>query len=78
MAQVAEMSGEQHLWREAAQWRDATPETRLAVVVELCRAVPQLRELWPPDVATRADLATPLPDDVERILLGMRRASDGT
>ena len=74
-AQVAEMSGTGHLEREVAPWRNATPEERLAAVVELCAAVPALRELWSAEVAARAETPEPMPGDTLRILERMRAAT---
>ena len=75
LAQVAELSGPGDLEREAAPWRDATPEERLAAVVGLCEAVPGLRELWPPEVASCAEAPEPVPQDTLRILELLRASS---
>jgi hypothetical protein len=43
--QVRDLSGDQHLVRETAAWRDATPEERLAETWRLCSLLPWLQSL---------------------------------
>ena len=37
--QIRSLSGEDHLRREAAPWRDATPEERVAETWRLCQTL---------------------------------------
>ena len=66
--QVRVLSGDDHLRREAAPWRDATPEERLAETWRLCALVPWFRSLWPEDVRARADTPESLPASTVAIL----------
>jgi len=59
--QVRVFSGDEHIRREAAPWRDATPAERVAETWRLCALVPWFRSLWPEDVRARADAPEPLP-----------------
>jgi alkylation response protein AidB-like acyl-CoA dehydrogenase len=72
--QVRAFSGDEQLRREAAAWRDATPEERIAETWRLCALVPWFRSLWPEDVQRRADDAPGLPEDTSAILERMKRA----
>ena len=72
--QVRAFSGDEQLRREAAVWRDATPEERIAETWRLCALVPWFRSLWPEDVQRRADAAPGLPEDTSAILERMKRA----
>ena len=71
--QIRSLSGEEHLWREAAPWRDATPEERVAETWRLCALVPWFRSLWPADVRSRAEIPEPLPADTVAILERMKQ-----
>jgi hypothetical protein len=72
-AQRREMSGDEHLRREVAPWRDATPEQRLEAMAALCRdAVLWLARLTDAERA-RATTPDPLPDDAIAILETLRR-----
>lgn len=66
--QVRGLSGDDHLYREAATWQDATPEERVAETWRLCALVPWFRSLWPEDVRARADAPEPLPANTLAIL----------
>lgn len=74
--QVRLLSGNNHLRREAAPWRDATPEERLAETWRLCALVPWFRSLWPEDVRARADAAESLPASTMAILERLKRAGE--
>lgn len=75
MKQVEAMSGDAHILREAAPWRDATPEERLTATWALSRLVPWFRAQWPADVAERACRREPLPADTLALLERMRAQS---
>ena len=75
--QVRALSGDQQLVREAAPWRDATPEERLAETWRLCSLVPWLQSLWPEDVRVRAEQPEPLPASALAILENLKRAGTG-
>ena len=66
--QVRVLSGDDHVRHEAAPWRDATPEERVAETWRLCALVPWFRSLWPEDVRARADAPEPLPVGTMAIL----------
>jgi len=72
--QVRTMSGDEHLARETATWRDATPEERLAETWRLCALVPWLQSLWPEEVRARAEQPEPLPASTLAILENLKRA----
>jgi len=74
--QVRALSGDEHIRREAAPWRDATPEERLAETWRLCALVPWFRSLWPADVRARADAPEPLPPSTLEILERLKREGD--
>jgi len=75
--QVRALSGDEHTRREAAPWRDATPEERVAETWRLCALVPWFRSLWPEDVRARADAAEPLPANTLAILERFKQAGGG-
>ena len=75
--QVRVLSGDDHLRREAAPWRDATPEERLAETWRLCALVPWFRSLWPEDVRVRADAPESLPASTMAILERLKQAGEG-
>lgn len=75
--QVRALSGDEHTHREAAPWRDATPEERLAETWRLCALVPWFRSLWPEDVRARADAPVPLPANTLAILERFKQAGGG-
>ncbi len=72
--QIRSLSGEDHLRREAAPWRNATAEERVAETWRLCALVPWFRSLWPADVRARAETPEPLPADTVTILERMKQA----
>jgi hypothetical protein len=72
--QVRALSGDDHIRREAASWRDATPEERVAETWRLCALVPWFRSLWPADVRARADAPEPLPANTLEILERLKQA----
>jgi len=61
-------ASEEHVLAEAARWRDATPEERLAETWRLCAMVPWFRALWSDDVRARAERPDPLPPDTVALL----------
>jgi hypothetical protein len=75
--QVRVFSGDEHIRREAATWRDATPAERVAETWRLCALVPWFRSLWPEDVRARADAPEPLPASTLAILERLKQAGDG-
>jgi hypothetical protein len=76
-AQVQALSGDDHVRREAAPWRDATPEERVAETWRLCALVPWFRSLWPEDVRARADAPESLPASTKAILERLKQAGEG-
>ncbi len=66
--QVRAFSSCEHRRREAALWRDATPEERIAETWRLCDMVPWLRSLWPDNVQRRADEAEAMPAETLALL----------
>jgi len=72
--QVRVLSGDDHIRREAAPWRNATPEERLAETWRLCGLVPWFRSLWPEDVRARADVPEALPAGTMAILERLKQA----
>lgn len=72
--QVRVLSGDDHVRREAAPWRDATPEERVAETWRLCALVPWFRSLWPEDVRARADAPEALPASTLAILERLKQA----
>ena len=66
--QVRAFSGAEHLQIEAAPWRDATPEERIAETWRLCSMVPWFRSLWSEEVRARAEAPEPLPASTMAIL----------
>jgi hypothetical protein len=74
--QVRVLSGDVHLRREAAPWRDATPAERVAETWRLCALVPWFRSLWPEDVRARADAREPLPDSTMAILERLKKSGE--
>jgi hypothetical protein len=75
--QVRALSGDEHIRRESAPWRDATPEERVAETWRLCALVPWFRSLWPEDVRARADAPESLPASTMAILEQLKQ-SGGT
>ena len=73
-AQIDALSGDDHIRREAAPWRDATPEQRVAATWHLCALVPWFRSFWPEDVRQRADQPDPLPADTVALLESLKQA----
>ena len=71
-AQAAAFASDAHLLREAARWRDATPEERLAETWRLSAMVPWFRRLWSADVRARAQQAEPLAADAMLLLERMK------
>jgi hypothetical protein len=76
-AQVDAFSGDDHIRAEAAPWRDATPEERLAATWKLCQLVPWFRSLWPEDVRRRADEPEPLPPSTLALLERLKQSGSG-
>jgi hypothetical protein len=74
--QVRELSGDDHVRREAAPWRDATPEERVAETWRLCALVPWFRSLWPEDVRARADAPESLPASTMAILERLKQSGE--
>lgn len=68
MAQVEHFSGDEHVRREAAPWRNATPVERLAAAVTLCQQAARFRALWSEDVRRRAEVPDALPPDAIALL----------
>lgn len=66
--QVRAFSGDEHRRREAAPWRAATPEERIAETWRLCALLPWLRSLWPEDVRGRVDAREERSPEVMAIL----------
>lgn len=75
--QVRAFSGDEHVRREAAPWRDATPTERLAETWRLCSLVPWFRSLWPDEVRARADVPEPLPASTVAILELLKQHGGG-
>jgi hypothetical protein len=75
--QVRAFSGDDQLRREAAPWRDATAEERVAETWRLCALVPWFRSLWPEDVQRRAEAPEPMPADTLAILERLKREGGG-
>jgi len=74
--QVRALSGDEYVRREAAVWRDATPEERVAETWRLCALVPWFRSLWPEDVRTRADAPDALPANTLAILERLKQEGE--
>ena len=74
--QVRVLSGDDHVRREAAPWRSATPEERVAETWRLCALVPWFRSLWPEDVRARADAHEQIPENTMAILEQLKRAGE--
>lgn len=68
LAQAELFAGDEHLLAEAARWRDASPEERLAETWRLCAMVPWFRSLWSDEVRERAARPEPLPADTVALL----------
>jgi len=68
LAQVEMFASDPHLLAEAARWRDASPEERLAETWRLCNLVPWFQALWNDDIRERAARADPLPADTVALL----------
>lgn len=76
--QVRALSGDDHLRRETAPWRDATPEERVAETWRLCALVPWFRSLWPEDVQARADASESLPASTIAILERLKQVGEAS
>ena len=72
-AQRAALSGDDHVRREVAPWRDATPAERLAAFAALCRDSLAWLSRLTPEERERALARDPLPEDSLAILRAMRR-----
>ncbi len=72
-AQRAALSGDDHVRREVAPWRDATPAERLAALDALCRDTIRWLSRLAPDQLDRALAPDPLPEDTLALLGAMRR-----
>jgi len=68
LAQAAMFGSDDQLVAEAARWRDASPEERLAETWRLCAMVPWFEALWSDDVRERASHPEPLPPDTVALL----------
>lgn len=71
-AQRAELSGDGELLREAARWRDASPEECFAATIALCRDADHYLSLLAPDELERALAPDPLPADTLELLRAWR------
>ena len=67
-AQRAELSSDRELLREAAMWRDASPEECFATVIELCREADHYLSLLSPEELERALEPDPLPPSTLALL----------
>lgn len=74
-AQRAEQSGDGALLREAALWRDATPQECFAAVIALCRDADHYLGLLSAEEIERALTPDPLPDDTLALLRSRRPGS---
>ena len=74
--QIRALSGDNHIRREAAPWRNATPEERVAETWRLCALIPWFRSLWPEDVRARADAHEPFVESTMAILEQLKRAGE--
>jgi hypothetical protein len=73
-AQRAHFASDDHLRREVAPWRDASPEERLAAVAEMCAAGDHFLSQLAPETLERVLRPTPLPDDTIAILIALRKS----
>lgn len=74
-AQVAFFSGDDHVRREAAPWKDRTPTERLHAAAALCRQATRFLARLEPDRRARALVPDPLPEDALALLQRMRDAT---
>jgi len=71
LAQAEMFASDEHVLAEAARWRDASPEERLAETWRLCAMVPWFQALWSDEVRARAQRPEPLPADTLALLENM-------
>jgi hypothetical protein len=71
-AQRAMLTGDDHVRREVAPWRDASPNERLAAAAALCRDAVRWLDRLAGDELERALAPDPLPDDAAPILRALR------
>lgn len=76
-AQREYFASDDHLRREAAPWRDASPEERLAAVAEMCAAGDYFLSQLDPETLERVLRPVPLPDDTIAILMALRQSAAG-
>ena len=72
-AQRAHFASDDHVRERAAVWRDATPEQRLAAVIDQCREAEYFLALKTPEALERVLAPTPIPDDTIAILERLQR-----
>ena len=68
LAQAAMFGSDDQLVAEAARWRDASPEERLAETWRLCGMIPWFQALWSDDVRERAGRPELMPADTIALL----------
>ena len=72
-AQRAWFASDDHLRERASIWRDATPEDRLAAVIEQCREAEYFLSLKTAEELERVLAPEPLPADTIAILEALQR-----
>jgi hypothetical protein len=73
-AQRAYFASDDHLRREVEPWRDASPEERLAAVVEMCAAGDYFLSQLDPETLERVLQPVRLPEDTIEISSAALRA----
>jgi len=68
LAQAEMFGSDDQLLTEAARWRHASPEERLAETWRLCALFPWFRALWSDEVRARVARPEPLPADTVTLL----------
>lgn len=73
-AQRAYFASDEHIRREVAVWRDATPAERLAEGAAMCAAGDAFLSRQSPETLERVLRPEPLPDDTIELLIALRRS----
>jgi hypothetical protein len=76
-AQRQYFASDDHIRREVAPWRDASPEERLAAVAETCAAGDYFLSQLDPEALERVLRPVSLPDDTIAILMALRQGATG-
>lgn len=73
-AQRAYFASDEHIRREVAVWRDATPAERLAEAAAMCEAGDAFLSRQDPETLERILRPEPLPADTIELLVALRRS----